>query len=171
MNVKRKSRGENEPPPRWLHCPRKGNVMPLPAKFLPLKTPLDSKFNQTVPEECRFSPSMLVDGVDNLGLIIDLTKTDRLGLSIHSFFCTECEIIYNAHNKTLNFNFGWFIFHILDTISFIWLVYLTDISTIRFQILRQVHIRGRGGGTCKDQVCRIWLSAQSGTSEQVRQYL
>ena len=79
MNLgKRKSSGgPNDPPPRWLHCPRKGAVMPFPAKFLPLKTPLDSTFNDSVPEECRFSPGMLVDGVDNLGLIIDLTKTDR----------------------------------------------------------------------------------------------
>lgn len=72
-----KRKAVEEPPPRWLHCPRKGSVMPLPSRFVPLKTPLDSKFDDTVPEEHRFTPHMLIEGVENLGLIIDLTKTDR----------------------------------------------------------------------------------------------
>ena len=40
-------------PPRWLHCPRKGSL--VASKFLPMKTPLDSKYDKDVPEECRYS--------------------------------------------------------------------------------------------------------------------
>lgn len=38
-------------PPRWLHCPRRGNL--VAGKFLPFKTPLSAKYNRDVPEECR----------------------------------------------------------------------------------------------------------------------
>ena len=33
---------QNSLPPRWLHCPRKGE--PVIDIFLPFKTPLDDKF-------------------------------------------------------------------------------------------------------------------------------
>ena len=33
---------QNSLPPRWLHCPRKGE--PILNIFLPFKTPLDDKF-------------------------------------------------------------------------------------------------------------------------------
>ena len=33
---------QNLLPPRWLHCPRKGQ--PVVGIFLPFKTPLDDKF-------------------------------------------------------------------------------------------------------------------------------
>ncbi|KAK2156753.1 hypothetical protein LSH36_206g04070 [Paralvinella palmiformis] len=61
-------------PPRWLHCPRKG-------KFMPFKTPLDNKYNDQVPEECRFDIHMFFHILKNykvkMGLVIDLTNTTR----------------------------------------------------------------------------------------------
>jgi len=66
-------------PPRWLHCPRKGSL--VASKFLPMKTPLDHKYDKDVPEECRFNPDMLLMFLQGLrvkmGTIIDLTNTDR----------------------------------------------------------------------------------------------
>ncbi|CDW52813.1 mRNA capping enzyme [Trichuris trichiura] len=58
------------PPGRWLHCPRKG------------KTPLGHRYDQVVPEENRFYPSMALKGGGDLGdkeigLWIDLTNTRR----------------------------------------------------------------------------------------------
>lgn len=66
-------------PPRWLHCPRKGEV--IAGKFLPFKTMLDSRYNEQVPEECRFFPEMLFLSLKSkrlkMGLLIDLTNTNR----------------------------------------------------------------------------------------------
>lgn len=66
-------------PPRWLHCPRKGGL--VAGKFLPFKTPLDNKYDDQVPEECRFDIHMLFHILKNykvkMGLIIDLTNTTR----------------------------------------------------------------------------------------------
>ena len=39
-------------PPRWLHCPRKGNL--VANIFLPFKTPLDSKYDNDVSDEFRY---------------------------------------------------------------------------------------------------------------------
>ncbi len=83
-------------PPRWLGCPRKGQIIAsecvscvCPAltassctgKFLPFKTPLSSQYDGEVPEENRFGVPMLVMYTEalghRLGLVIDLTKTDR----------------------------------------------------------------------------------------------
>lgn len=47
-------------PPRWLHCPRKSDTL-IVDKFLALKTPLSSKFDDQVPQECRFPPKMVFD--------------------------------------------------------------------------------------------------------------
>ncbi|XP_063299635.1 mRNA-capping enzyme isoform X2 [Pelobates fuscus] len=69
----------NKIPPRWLNCPRRGQ--PVAAKFLPLKTMLGPKYDDQVPEENRFHPSMLSNYLKSLkvkmGLLIDLTNTTR----------------------------------------------------------------------------------------------
>lgn len=67
------------PPPRWLHCPRKGQL--IVDKFVPFKTPLDDKYNDDVPEACRFNLDMLLASLKGakikLGLVVDLTNTSR----------------------------------------------------------------------------------------------
>ncbi|XP_053382775.1 mRNA-capping enzyme-like [Mercenaria mercenaria] len=67
------------PPPRWLDCPRKGQI--IIEKFLPFKTPLDSRYDDDVPEECRFNIDMLLESLKvskkKLGLLVDLTNTTR----------------------------------------------------------------------------------------------
>ncbi|XP_073483022.1 mRNA-capping enzyme [Aquarana catesbeiana] len=69
----------NKIPPRWLNCPRRGQ--PVAGKFLPLKTMLGPKYDDQVPEENRFHPSMLSNYLKSLkvkmGLLIDLTNTTR----------------------------------------------------------------------------------------------
>lgn len=66
-------------PPRWLHCPRKGNL--INDKFFPFKTPLDSRYDDQVPEESRFGLDMLFLSLKSyklkMGLMIDLTNTKR----------------------------------------------------------------------------------------------
>ncbi|KAG9347413.1 hypothetical protein JZ751_004980 [Albula glossodonta] len=66
-------------PPRWRNCPRRGQ--PVAGKFLPMKTMLGPKYDDSVPEECRFHPSMLSNYLKSLkvkmGLLIDLTNTTR----------------------------------------------------------------------------------------------
>lgn len=80
-------------PERWLNCPRKGKV--VAGKFLPFKTPLSDRYNDQVPEENRFPLSMLLDS-QSIGLVIDLTKTDRYydkqevltkGIGYHKLLC------------------------------------------------------------------------------------
>ncbi|XP_014209995.1 mRNA-capping enzyme [Copidosoma floridanum] len=67
-------------PPRWLHCPRK-SIKLIHDKFLAFKTPLSSKYNDQVSEECRFTVAMLLALLKSerlkLGLWIDLTNTSR----------------------------------------------------------------------------------------------
>eukprot|EP00126_Sphaerothecum_destruens_P004952 Sdes_comp18468_c0_seq1m8447 len=67
-------------PPRWLKCPRRGNIV-RGTRFIPFKTPLGKRFQNIVPDDCSFTPQMFVHylaGNDvKLGLVIDLTKTDR----------------------------------------------------------------------------------------------
>ncbi|KAG5276547.1 hypothetical protein AALO_G00106940 [Alosa alosa] len=67
------------PPPRWRNCPRRGQ--PIAGKFLPLKTMLGPRYDDQVPEENRFHPSMLSNYLKSLkvkmGLLIDLTNTTR----------------------------------------------------------------------------------------------
>jgi len=66
-------------PPRWLKCPRKG--LPIIDKFIPFKTPLDSKYDDQVPEEDRFTFDFFINSLAarkiKLGLVIDLTNTTR----------------------------------------------------------------------------------------------
>ncbi|XP_029902940.1 mRNA-capping enzyme [Myripristis murdjan] len=69
----------NGPPPRWRNCPRRGQ--PVANKFLPMKTMLGPKYDDKVPEENRFHPSMLSNYLKSLkvkmGLLVDLTNTTR----------------------------------------------------------------------------------------------
>ncbi|XP_064412309.1 mRNA-capping enzyme isoform X2 [Latimeria chalumnae] len=66
-------------PPRWLNCPRRGQ--PVVGRFLPMKTMLGPKYDDLVPEENRFHPSMLSNYLRSLkvtmGLLADLTNTTR----------------------------------------------------------------------------------------------
>nr|KAG5691358.1 hypothetical protein BaRGS_033407 [Batillaria attramentaria] len=66
-------------PPRWQHCPRKGQI--VNDKFFPFKTPLDSRYDDQVPEENRFDLDMLFLSLKSyklkMGLLIDLTNTNR----------------------------------------------------------------------------------------------
>lgn len=47
-------------PNRWLHCPRKAADV-IVSKFIAFKTPLSNLFDDVVPPECRFPPSMLFE--------------------------------------------------------------------------------------------------------------
>lgn len=47
-------------PARWLHCPRKSDGLII-NKFMVMKTPLSSNFDDQVPQECRFTPKMAFD--------------------------------------------------------------------------------------------------------------
>ncbi|XP_065897990.1 mRNA-capping enzyme-like [Dysidea avara] len=80
-------------PERWLNCPRKGRI--VAGKFLPFKTPLSDRYNDQVPEENRFPLAMLLDSFP-IGLVVDLTKTDRYydkqeviqrGIGYHKLLC------------------------------------------------------------------------------------
>ncbi|XP_046676608.1 LOW QUALITY PROTEIN: mRNA-capping enzyme [Homalodisca vitripennis] len=67
-------------PRRWLKCPRKSSKL-LGDKFLAFKTPLDSRYDDQVPEADRFPPSMLFLSMKSykiqIGLWVDLTNTNR----------------------------------------------------------------------------------------------
>ncbi|KAI6660371.1 mRNA-capping enzyme-like [Oopsacas minuta] len=62
-------------PESWLKCPRKGKL--IADKFLPFKTPLCSDFSDLTQEKDRFPPSMLATLKHPLGLVINLTNSDR----------------------------------------------------------------------------------------------
>lgn len=69
----------NTIPPRWLNCPRKGNI--VAGLFMPFKTPLSDTFNDQIPEGNRFPPSLLISSMNSaktkMGMWIDLTNTNR----------------------------------------------------------------------------------------------
>jgi len=46
-------------PQRWTHCPRKASSI-IEDKFLAFKTPLDRRYNNSLPEEFYFHPEMLI---------------------------------------------------------------------------------------------------------------
>ncbi|GBN11275.1 mRNA-capping enzyme [Araneus ventricosus] len=79
MGDRKRGRKDLGPPPRWLHCPRKGSI--IVDKFIAFKTPLDESYDSQIPEECVFSPSLLIASLSSqkvkLGLWIDLTNTNR----------------------------------------------------------------------------------------------
>ena len=72
--------GSGPRPPGWLKCPRKSTEL-IGGKFLAFKTPLSTRFDDQVPPEYRFTPSMLFSTMKSykvkIGLWIDLTKTSR----------------------------------------------------------------------------------------------
>ncbi|XP_058517127.1 mRNA-capping enzyme-like [Ochotona princeps] len=69
----------NKIPPRWLHCPRRGQ--PVAGRFLPLKTMLGPRYDSQVAEENRFHPTMLSNYLKSrkvkMSLLVDLTNTSR----------------------------------------------------------------------------------------------
>lgn len=58
MNISKKNPGPV--PPRWLQCPRKSNGLII-NKFMVMKTPLSSNFDDVVPPACMFTPKMVFD--------------------------------------------------------------------------------------------------------------
>ena len=82
-------------PPRWLGCPRRGDV--VADKFLPFKTPLDDRYDDLVEagEQWKFSLlfGYLKSRSINLGMVIDLTKSGRF------YDSRELEKYNVAHHK------------------------------------------------------------------------
>ena len=64
-----------EPPDRWIKCPRKGKL--IASKFLPFKTPLSLDSCPSIQEKDSFPPSMLGTINKPLGLVINLTNSDK----------------------------------------------------------------------------------------------
>ncbi|GMH34397.1 hypothetical protein BSKO_02231 [Bryopsis sp. KO-2023] len=65
-------------PPGWLDCPPMGASV---GRMIPCKVPLGPHFNDVVPEEQRFNPSIAYNMIQErglqLGLVIDLTNSYR----------------------------------------------------------------------------------------------
>lgn len=78
--MSKRKRGPGPIPNRWLHCPRKATDLII-GKFIAFKTPLSTDFEDQVPPECRFPPSMVFEYYKRkkvkIGLWIDLTNTSR----------------------------------------------------------------------------------------------
>ena len=81
------SAGPGPIPSRWLKCPRKA-VGLIENVFLPIKTPLDERFDDQVDSEYLWTPQMAISSSRNfthpisgtnrkIGLWIDLTNTKR----------------------------------------------------------------------------------------------
>ncbi|XP_069698204.1 mRNA-capping enzyme [Periplaneta americana] len=92
-------------PPRWLHCPRKASDL-VANKFLAFKTPLSSQYDDQVPEESRFPPSMIFQSMKSykikLGLWIDLTNTGRFynKKQIEAEGCKYIKLKCRGHGET-----------------------------------------------------------------------
>ncbi|KAJ0181624.1 hypothetical protein K1T71_002346 [Dendrolimus kikuchii] len=92
-------------PNRWLKCPRKATGL-IADKFLAFKTPLGHQFNDKVPEEYRFTPSMLFVYMKSLkvklGLWIDLTNTSRFydKSEIEDMGCKYVKLQCRGHGET-----------------------------------------------------------------------
>ncbi|CAG9784640.1 unnamed protein product [Diatraea saccharalis] len=92
-------------PSRWLKCPRKATGL-VAGKFLAFKTPLGSQFNDKVPEENRFTPSMLFVYMKalkvKLGLWVDLTNTNRFynKQEIENMDCKYVKLQCRGHGET-----------------------------------------------------------------------
>ncbi|XP_023012699.2 mRNA-capping enzyme [Leptinotarsa decemlineata] len=71
---------KNKLPEGWLDCPQNGNYL-VAGKFMPLKTPLDGKFNNKLPSGANYSPTELFTRAKRnkvkIGLWVDLTNTYR----------------------------------------------------------------------------------------------
>ncbi|UJR22696.1 hypothetical protein I4U23_025732 [Adineta vaga] len=74
-------------PPRWLDCPRKSTI--IAERFIAFKTPLDDRYKEKIPPIHKWTCSMLISGFKSeqkkLGLVIDLTNTDRFYKSDDEF--------------------------------------------------------------------------------------
>ncbi|CAF1628945.1 unnamed protein product [Rotaria magnacalcarata] len=77
----------NEIPLKWLDCPRKSTI--IAGKFIAFKTTLDDRYDTEIPIVKRWTCNMLIkhmkDDHKNLGLIIDLTNTERYYRSDEEF--------------------------------------------------------------------------------------
>lgn len=59
-------------------CPRRGGRgSPRPSAHARRQVPLDARYDGVVPDENRWSPAMLFQACPDIGLVVDLTKTDR----------------------------------------------------------------------------------------------
>ncbi|XP_067933947.1 mRNA-capping enzyme-like [Watersipora subatra] len=92
-------------PPRWLNCPRKGLLMA--DKFIPFKTPLDHKYDDEVPDECKFNIQMFISSIKSayqkqVGLIIDLTNTTRFynKNEVEDMGCKYVKLQCRGHGET-----------------------------------------------------------------------
>ncbi|KAM8711172.1 hypothetical protein ACLKA7_000326 [Drosophila subpalustris] len=63
-------------PDRWLDYQPIGQRVPS-TRFIAFKVPLNENINNTVDEDLRLAPHSLLESVPNLGLIVDLTNTNR----------------------------------------------------------------------------------------------
>lgn len=63
-------------PDRWLNYQPIGQRVPS-TRFIAFKVPLNRNINNTIDEELRLAPHSLLESVPNLGLIVDLTNTNR----------------------------------------------------------------------------------------------
>ncbi|XP_034654543.1 RNA/RNP complex-1-interacting phosphatase homolog [Drosophila subobscura] len=63
-------------PDRWLDYSAIGKRVPG-TRFIAFKVPLNQNLNKHVDEELRLGPESVLESVPNLGMIIDLTNTDR----------------------------------------------------------------------------------------------
>ncbi|CAH0557558.1 unnamed protein product [Brassicogethes aeneus] len=103
--MSRPKRNPGPVPNRWLHCPRKSEI-PIIGKFVALKTPLSSNFDEQVPIECRFPPKMLFDSCKSkkikLGLWVDLTNTSRFydKEEVENFGCKYVKLQCRGHGET-----------------------------------------------------------------------
>ncbi|MES1902800.1 MAG: hypothetical protein MHPSP_001943 [Paramarteilia canceri] len=62
-------------PNRWEKCPKRGQI--VADRFIPFKTPLDSKYNNFLSESDRFHVETMIQNPNKhtVSMIIDLTKT------------------------------------------------------------------------------------------------
>ncbi|EDW32951.1 GL10081 [Drosophila persimilis] len=63
-------------PDRWLDYSPIGKRVPG-TRFIAFKVPLNQNLNEKVDKELRLGPESVMESVPNLGMIIDLTNTDR----------------------------------------------------------------------------------------------
>lgn len=93
------------PPPRWINCPRKGKF--IKDKFLPLKTPLDDRYNDMIPEYSVFNLDLLFGSLKTMkvkmGLLVDLTNTTRFYNSKEieeKYECRYVKLQCRGHGET-----------------------------------------------------------------------
>jgi len=60
-------------PNRWLYCPRKSDAI-IAERFIAFKTPLSAAFNDQVPQDCRFTPDMIMGYIGSIKVQIDTTN-------------------------------------------------------------------------------------------------